>query len=220
MLKRIKKFLARNPSSGQNMTEYVLVFAGVVFALVVALGPSGMITQKIGDTMNLAMGGTKCIAMQTCFDPAGCPTVCGNDCCEPGESIGNCPADCSLCVSNAQCDDGIACNGAETCDPSAGCLPGGLICGSCIGPDSALIAHGGSKAYYQAATVPFGSTCVSETRVCDDGTLSGSYTEPSCSVSGPSDCGPVPHGGSATYYQSATVPCGAPCRSEVRICND
>ena len=200
------------------MTEYVLVVAGVVVALVIALGPSGFLTRKIGDTMNLAMTGTKCVALQTCFDPEGCPTVCGNDCCEPGESISNCPADCSLCMSDADCDDGVACNGAEWCDPMSGCQPGGLTCSSCTGPDGSVIVHGGSKTYYESATVPFETNCVSESRVCYDGTLSGSYTETSCSVSAAADCGPVPHLGSAKFYQSATVPCGDSCVWEMRDC--
>ena len=105
------------------MTEYIVVFVGVVVALVVALGPNGFLSRKIGSTMNLAMTGTKCVALQACFDPEGCPTVCGNDCCEAGESISNCPADCSFCMSDADCDDGIACNGVETCNPASGCQP-------------------------------------------------------------------------------------------------
>ena len=35
---------------------------------------------------------------------------------------------------------------------------------------------------YQASTVPFGSSCISESRVCRKGTLSGSYEAKSCQV--------------------------------------
>jgi formylglycine-generating enzyme len=43
---------------------------------------------------------------------AGGP-VCGNQICEAGESAATCP-DCS-CTTNAQCSDGLFCNGAESC---------------------------------------------------------------------------------------------------------
>ncbi len=48
------------------------------------------------------------------------------------------------------------------------------------------ISHGGSKTAYQNSSVPSGSSCVSETRTCNNGVLSGSYTNSSCSVQGPS----------------------------------
>lgn len=44
------------------------------------------------------------------------------------------------------------------------------------------IAHGASVTAYQASTVPQGSTCVSEARICSDGVLSGTYQYASCAV--------------------------------------
>lgn len=44
------------------------------------------------------------------------------------------------------------------------------------------IASGATVTAYQAATVPFGQSCVSQSRVCTNGVLSGSYTFSSCSV--------------------------------------
>ena len=44
------------------------------------------------------------------------------------------------------------------------------------------IADGTTVTRYQAATVPYGHTCASETRTCNDGALSGSYTFESCTV--------------------------------------
>lgn len=32
------------------------------------------------------------------------------------------------CTTDAECDDGLFCNGAETCDPEAGCRPGSAPC--------------------------------------------------------------------------------------------
>ena len=44
------------------------------------------------------------------------------------------------------------------------------------------VASGSAVTAYQAATVPDGQTCVSQTRTCTSGTLSGSYTHASCAV--------------------------------------
>jgi len=42
------------------------------------------------------------------------------------------------------------------------------------------VPHGSSVEAYFEESVPFGGTCLSEERVCNDGTLSGSYTHDSC----------------------------------------
>jgi hypothetical protein len=47
------------------------------------------------------------------------------------------------------------------------------------------VANGGSITAYQAATVPYGQQCVSQTRTCSNGTLSGSYGYTTCSVAAP-----------------------------------
>ncbi len=58
---------------------------------------------------------------------------------------------------------------------------------TCTDPQGGTVASGGSVTEYQSATVPFGNSCVSESRTCTNGTLSGSYTNASCSVSGQAD---------------------------------
>lgn len=73
--------------------------------------------------------------------------------------------------------------------------------------------------------MPFGSSCLYEPRFCYDGTLSGSYTAPSCTVLPPADCptapgGPIAHGSSRIYYQTSSVPCGSACSWEVRLCTN
>jgi len=47
------------------------------------------------------------------------------------------------------------------------------------------IAHGSPVTAFLAATVPSGSSCTSQVRTCNNGTLSGSYTYSSCTVSAP-----------------------------------
>ncbi|MCZ2343638.1 MAG: hypothetical protein LC104_17870, partial [Bacteroidales bacterium] len=102
------------------------------------------------------------------------------------------------------------------------------------------VSHGGSVTAYQSGTVPDGQTCVSETRTCNNGTLSGSYGYNSCTVEDGSDddsgtttdpgtttgssCSldgnPVANGGSVTAYQSNHVPYGETCVSETRTCHN
>ncbi len=46
-----------------------------------------------------------------------------------------------------------------------------------------IINDGQSVTAYLSNSVPFGSNCVSETRICEDGILNGSYVNSTCSVS-------------------------------------
>jgi len=82
---------------------------------------------------------------------------------------------------------------------------------------------------YEAATVSYGTTCVSETqrRTCADGVWSGwsgTFTQPSCVVLDAASCDSTPHGGTGTRvrYAAAAVPYGTTCESEVqtRACDD
>jgi hypothetical protein len=76
---------------------------------------------------------------------------------------------------------------------------------------------------YEAATVPYGSSCVSEVqaRTCTDGNwgdFSGTFTADSCSVDAPASCGDVAHGTSdeRVRYEAATVDFGATCVQETQ----
>jgi hypothetical protein len=82
------------------------------------------------------------------------------------------------------------------------------------------VAHGASVTAYQAATVPYGSSCTSQTRSCSNGTLSGSYQFGSCNRDCTFNGAAVPHGTSVTAYQSSTVPYGSSCASQTRTCSD
>lgn len=69
---------------------------------------------------------------------------------------------------------------------------------------------------YQSSTVPYGTACASETRVCMNGSLSGSYTKTSCSVTPAANCtdtpwGTVAHNASVTGYKASSVPTGSSC---------
>jgi hypothetical protein len=86
------------------------------------------------------------------------------------------------------------------------------------------VAHGSSVTAYQAASVPFGSTCAAETRACSNGTLSGTFTSSNCSVTAPLDCSfngaSIAHNSTVTAYQAASVPFGNTCTAQTRTCSN
>jgi hypothetical protein len=80
------------------------------------------------------------------------------------------------CVSEIrQCNKGALSGSysSTTCivQPAAVCNFNGLT-----------VLHLGNVTAYQASTVPFGQTCISQSRTCNNGILSGSYINSSCSV--------------------------------------
>lgn len=95
----------------------------------------------------------------------------------------------------------------------------------CVHAQLGTIKHGASISAFSAAQVSFGSTCQSETRTCNNGVLSGSYTHKSCAVNSASSCtveglGTIAHGSSITAFSTASVPYGSTCQSQVRACNN
>lgn len=112
-----------------------------------------------------------------------------------------------------------------------GSLSGSYAYGSCnVGtPNSCLfdgqtIAHGQSTAAYQTSAVAYGQTCTSQSRTCNNGTLSGTYTFGSCTVGTPNSClfngQTIAHGQSAIAYQTSGVVYGQTCASQNRTCNN
>ena len=99
--------------------------------------------------------------------PAGCgqsstheasPSGCAEDVCIPGDS-------------GSEAGSGSDSSGDSSALPSASCSF-----------DGTTVASGSSVTAYQASSVPPGSLCVSQSRACADGTLSGTYAYASCSV--------------------------------------
>ena len=84
------------------------------------------------------------------------------------------------------------------------------------------VAHGSTITAYQALSVDFGNTCTSETRSCFNGTLSGAYTNTSCTVAAAASCSlngqTVAHGSTVTAYQALSVDFGNTCTGETRSC--
>lgn len=88
------------------------------------------------------------------------------------------------------------------------------------------ILHQQSIIAYASARVPSGGDCISESRTCNNGVLSGSMTEMTCQVDvyTPGACTlngkTIAHGSSVTVFTSSSVPNGETCQTEIRTCND
>lgn len=90
--------------------------------------------------------------------------------------------------------------------------------------NNTLLSSGQSVIAYKSALVPFGQSCLSQTRTCNSGVLSGSYSAGSCSARSASECSlsgqAVEHGASVTAYASDSVAFGGSCTSQTRTCNN
>jgi len=86
------------------------------------------------------------------------------------------------------------------------------------------VEHDSSVSAYQTGSVSYGQSCSQQTRTCTDGTLSGSFTNSSCTVGGPASCsfagGSVAHGQSVSSYETSSVAYGESCNQQVRTCTD
>ncbi|MBU1270266.1 MAG: hypothetical protein KKA06_06365, partial [Nanoarchaeota archaeon] len=174
---------------------------------------------------------------------------CGDGTCNNGETYNTCPTDCppSSCTFNEQTitheqsttayqtsnvSFGQNCN-SQTRTCNNGVLSGTYQYQSCtVGPaPSCNLPWGGTTPHntnvtaYQTSSVSLGQNCNSQTRNCNAGTLSGSYTYQTCSVQGSPSCnlpwgGSIPHGDSTTAYLTNSVACGQTCNSQTRNCNN
>ena len=106
---------------------------------------------------------------------------------------------------------------------SGACGIANAACAGCASPCGA-IAHGANCTAYLNASEPFGGSCTSQTRTCSNGSLSGSYTNGSCSVTAgascASPCGTIAHGATCTAYLNASEPFGGSCTSQTRTCSN
>lgn len=133
----------------------------------------------------------------------------------------SCGATCASISQSRSCTNGTLGGTANYSTPSC---PADT-CANCTAPWGSNVSHGGSVTAYQSASVPFGSTCASQTRLCSDGGLSGSYTNQNCSVTPPANCtlpwgGSIAHAQSVAAYQTSSVPCGSTCASQTRNCSN
>lgn len=110
-----------------------------------------------------------------------------------------------------------------------GSLSGSYIYSSCVAQSAGscyfngqTLYHGQSVTAYATASVAYGNTCSSQTRTCNNGSLSGSYSYSTCSAGSAASCSfngqSIAHGGSVTAYASSSVGYGQSCQSEQRQC--
>ena len=130
-----------------------------------------------------------------------------------------------------------ACVGLQTyeCDPSGNWVTDTACSTVCVNgacedtcplPWGGTLAHGQSTTAYLNVAETSPTTCDDhmETRTCNNGVLSGSYTNPAC-VQHYRDCplsgyGTLLHGTQVTSYAAPTVPCGSTCTSVTLSCSD
>ena len=86
------------------------------------------------------------------------------------------------------------------------------------------IDSGQSVTAYHSNSVPFGSNCISETRSCDNGFLSGSYAYNFCSIREAASCEfgnqTIFSGDSVSAFKTQTVPKDSNCIQQTRICTN
>jgi len=105
------------------------------------------------------------------------------------------PATCQSQVRTCQADGSLSGSWtAATCH-----VFGGEI--DCLLPWDGLLPHGESVTAWQASSVNAPASCVSETRTCNNGVLSGSYGNQSCSVIPNTTCQPYYD----VYYRIGTL---------------
>lgn len=90
--------------------------------------------------------------------------------------------------------------------------------------DGKTFVHGTSVTAYLLSSVPYGSSCATEVRACNNGSLSGSYTFSTCSVAAPLSClfqgQNVAHGQSVIAFEQSLVTDVSLCKSQTRSCNN
>jgi Tfp pilus assembly protein PilV len=98
----------------------------------------------------------------------------------------------------------------------------GCTAGNCSLPWGGSVVNNAAVTAYQSSMVAYGSSCVSQSRNCSSGTLSGTYQYESCTVNPAANCTfngtSVSSGDSVTAYQAATVISPSACASESRSC--
>jgi hypothetical protein len=213
--------------AGHNCTT---VAAGSSCAMTVRFTPAGSNARNqawLNFTSNGTNGGVHSIPLSGAGSvPASCTAPWGGTVAHGGgvwayaSSSVSCGSSCSS--QYRTCDNGTL-SGSYT---NSSCSVGACTA-SCTAPWGSTVSHGSSVTAYGSSSVPCGSSCASQTRTCNNGSLSGSYTNSSCSVqSCTASCslpwgGTLAHGGSVTAYYTANLWCGdARCLSETRSCNN
>lgn len=220
-------FNGQTIASGQSVTAFL------------ASSASGACTQESRVCNNGALSGSYTFATCSIVVPAPAPaSTAENQDAIPKATDKTCALNGITLASgskitayaNATAAMGEACV-AEIRSCNNGTLSGSYTNISCTQPTTSCsfngqaVVHGASVVAYPASTVATGGKCVSTTRTCFNGVLSGTANYASCEVNKPASClfntnQTVPHGQSVTAYVSAAPAVGVACSSQVRKCNN
>ena len=163
-------------------------------------------------TGNIYLKARSCGAIVNCTLPWGGTIANGSSVTAYAASSVPCGSSCSSQIRT--CTNGVL-SGTytnRTCSVA--------VCRRCTLPWGVTIAHGSSVTAYLTSC---GSSCSSQTRTCNDGVLSGTYTNRTCKA----DCsctlpwgGTIANGSSVTAYYAGSVPCGSTCSNQTRTCTN
>ncbi|MGZ3775183.1 MAG: hypothetical protein ACXVCY_14925, partial [Pseudobdellovibrionaceae bacterium] len=86
------------------------------------------------------------------------------------------------------------------------------------------VSNGASISAFATSTVAAGSNCASQSRVCTNGVLSGSYTYASCTPGAPAGClfngVQLKDGDTVKAFKDSSVAANALCEQETRTCSN
>jgi hypothetical protein len=200
--------------NGQTTTAYNTT--SVPFGNLCASEQRSCTLTTLGGTAAYQYGSCYTIAGAACSLPWGATVSHGNaSTAYASSTVSYTTGACSSETRNCWNGSLSGTNTKESCTvlPAAACnLPGG---GS--------IVHGASAVAYKNVLEPYGGACQPQTRSCNDGSLSGSYANDSCSVQTGSPCasplgGTIQPGNSITAWNT-TAAYGYACQSETRSCS-
>jgi len=167
-------------NSGQTVTGY----ASASPSCGSACSSATLTCQCNGTWSPSGYAATSCTA-SCCLSGACAQTTQGNTCTSYSNSNPSCGTSCSSVSRLSTCQASGAWDTAPYTNTS--CNEG--VCASCNGasfgvPWAGTIPHNGTITAYQNSSVTSPTTCASiaQTRTCNNGTLSGSYTYQSCTV--------------------------------------
>ncbi|MGE0763927.1 MAG: hypothetical protein AB7N80_11665 [Bdellovibrionales bacterium] len=90
--------------------------------------------------------------------------------------------------------------------------------------DGRMLLHNETVVAFLTTTVPFGTTCNSQPRICQNGTLSGNYMYGNCTVGAPAGCAfngrTLAHGESVTAFARGLVAYNEDCVGQTRRCQN
>ena len=143
--------------------------------------------------------------------------ACTKDSCDPG--LGGCTSDASTCACtvDADCDDGNACNGAETCDKAT------LQCKSGTAKDCSGMTGPCATGACDPSTGQCKAVPVSDGKLCDDGdacTLSDGCKAGACVGSNPVVCTKAGACLDVGTCNPATGQCSKPAVADGTPCDD